>query len=483
MIHMINKYLSPLANIIENNRKYIGYFLLFLSFLSLGFIFYPDSVKDSGEYAIMVLWIILWIPIFSRVFGIELAKTILPLRKELGILMGTLAFAHGAGFMIAYPSMVIDPSFWWSSGFLSYAAFGFSALILTIPLALTSSSWAMVTLGKNWKRLHRLVYVTIILTVVHVVLIKFARYFDVVPVIFLALYFFFKILEWRGIILYKKESKTYPIGQKWICIPCGYIYDPVLWDEDSGISPDTEFTDIPDDWRCPVCGVSKSDFVVYDGSEQQITSTTRVVAKRELNPTSIELIIETTDIFFARAWQFVSFIWIDSEWEFTRQYSIARQEERQLTFLIKLDEKGRGSKILRHITAGADIRIKWVFGTFRLQDTNNPKVFVATGTGLAPIYNMISSLPVDHRGTLYFSAATATDLFYTEELKSIEWLDLHIHTTREEVEWYEFGRVDVDTIPATPETEWYLCGNPRMVTESRAKLTARGCTRIYSEEF
>ena len=189
MTQAINTFLSPLEIIIRKYQKYIGYFLIVLSCASFGFLFYPDSMKDSGGYAINVLWIILWIPIFSRVFGIELAKTLLPLRKELGILMGTLAFAHGAGFMITYPSMVIDPSFWWSSGFLSYAAFGFAALILTIPLALTSSSWAMVTLGKNWKRLHRLAYIIIILAVVHVVLINFYRHFEFGPVILLALYF------------------------------------------------------------------------------------------------------------------------------------------------------------------------------------------------------------------------------------------------------------------------------------------------------
>lgn len=95
MIALINSFLSPLQNIIKNNRKYIAYFLLFLSFLSLGFLFYPDSTKDSGEKALIVLWVILWIPIFSRVMGLHIARELMPLRKELGILMGTLAFVHG----------------------------------------------------------------------------------------------------------------------------------------------------------------------------------------------------------------------------------------------------------------------------------------------------------------------------------------------------------------------------------------------------
>ena len=41
---------------------------------------------------------------------------------------------------------------------------------------------------------------------------------------------------------------------------CGYIYDPAVGDPDSGIAPGTAFKDIPDDWVCPVCGVSKDEF-------------------------------------------------------------------------------------------------------------------------------------------------------------------------------------------------------------------------------
>jgi len=48
---------------------------------------------------------------------------------------------------------------------------------------------------------------------------------------------------------------------KYICPPCGYIYDPAVGDPDSGIAPGTEFKDIPDDWVCPVCGLDKFAFV------------------------------------------------------------------------------------------------------------------------------------------------------------------------------------------------------------------------------
>ena len=45
---------------------------------------------------------------------------------------------------------------------------GFSAFVLMIPLALTSTAWSIRRLGgKNWQRLHRLIYFTGILAVVH----------------------------------------------------------------------------------------------------------------------------------------------------------------------------------------------------------------------------------------------------------------------------------------------------------------------------
>ena len=52
--------------------------------------------------------------------------------------------------------------------------------------------------------------------------------------------------------------------KKYLCVVCGYIYDPAEGDEDSGIAPGTAFEDIPEDWECPVCAVGKEDFVAYE---------------------------------------------------------------------------------------------------------------------------------------------------------------------------------------------------------------------------
>ena len=56
------------------------------------------------------------------------------------------------------------------------------------------------------------------------------------------------------------ELKEDMYMDKYICNVFGYVYDPEVGDPDSGIAPGTAFEDIPDDWKCPVCGVGKENF-------------------------------------------------------------------------------------------------------------------------------------------------------------------------------------------------------------------------------
>ena len=51
--------------------------------------------------------------------------------------------------------------------------------------------------------------------------------------------------------------------RQYICNACGLIYDEAKGDPDSGLAPGTRFADIPDDWECPLCAVTKADFSPY----------------------------------------------------------------------------------------------------------------------------------------------------------------------------------------------------------------------------
>lgn len=57
--------------------------------------------------------------------------------------------------------------------------------------------------------------------------------------------------------------------EKYICKPCGYIYDPEVGDEVHGIEPGTSFDELPETWVCPMCGAKKKHFMIEDLSYAQ----------------------------------------------------------------------------------------------------------------------------------------------------------------------------------------------------------------------
>lgn len=42
---------------------------------------------------------------------------------------------------------------------------------------------------------------------------------------------------------------------------CQYVYDPEVGDPTQGIPPGTPFSELPETWVCPLCGLAKSFFV------------------------------------------------------------------------------------------------------------------------------------------------------------------------------------------------------------------------------
>jgi rubredoxin len=59
-------------------------------------------------------------------------------------------------------------------------------------------------------------------------------------------------------------TATQPKTRKWMCANCGYVYDQLKGDPEGGIAPGTAWEDIPDDWKCPDCGATKSDFEMVE---------------------------------------------------------------------------------------------------------------------------------------------------------------------------------------------------------------------------
>ena len=114
------------------------------------------NFRLAGRFAIRLLTLSLAISPLVYLFG---WRRLIPLRKWAGL----WAFA----FALLHVSFFFSDFFWrkvWGNSFIYYGA---GAVLILTPMALTSHGPAMRLLGRNWKRLHRLVYLAGILVVLH----------------------------------------------------------------------------------------------------------------------------------------------------------------------------------------------------------------------------------------------------------------------------------------------------------------------------
>ncbi len=279
---------------------------------------------------------------------------------------------------------------------------------------------------------------------------------------------------------------------RYICMICGHIYDETLWDPDSGIEPGTRFEDIPDNWRCPICWVTKKDFVKVKESEIDTVFKMIVESREYINKSKnvIELVVNTQDKIEVMPGQFLQFEFSDRDWKFVRQYSVARKAENKLSFLIKFEDSGRAARQLRKVEVWDTLTYLWVAWKFILQDTDNPKVFIATGTWLSPVFNMILNTKWDK--TLLFGCRNKDELFYEKELSETSSLTTHIFLSREEnlpedkvnLSYYKW-RIDLEckALKFTKNTEFYICWNPWVVENTVKCLEERWFKNIYMEKF
>lgn len=89
---------------------------------------------------------------------------------------------------------------------------GFAAFVLMIPLALTSTAWSIRWLGgRNWRRLHRLVYLTGILAVIHYTwLVKADRHKPIEYGVVLAILLSYRVAIWTYEKIYA-EHRPAPV--------------------------------------------------------------------------------------------------------------------------------------------------------------------------------------------------------------------------------------------------------------------------------
>ncbi|MCK6627261.1 MAG: sulfoxide reductase heme-binding subunit YedZ [Anaerolineae bacterium] len=124
-----------------------------------------DITFRTGKPALILLVLSLACTPVNTLFGF---KQVLPLRKPLGL----YAFMYVSLHFLIF--IGLDYGFDWGLLYEAifekrYALVGFAAFLILLPLAATSTQGWMRRLGKNWKRLHRWVYLAGILAVIHYV--------------------------------------------------------------------------------------------------------------------------------------------------------------------------------------------------------------------------------------------------------------------------------------------------------------------------
>ncbi len=120
-------------------------------------------VDRLGTWSIRFLYLTLLVSSVSRLFK-------LPVLVQHRRTCGLFAFTYVVLHFLAYLSAILGFDFNTLLGDFSkrpYIIFGLSALLLLIPLAVTSTRGWRKRLKLNWKRLHRLIYVIAVLALVH----------------------------------------------------------------------------------------------------------------------------------------------------------------------------------------------------------------------------------------------------------------------------------------------------------------------------
>jgi sulfoxide reductase heme-binding subunit YedZ len=123
-----------------------------------------EEIQDTfGEWGLRFLVITLAVTPLRDWFN-------LPWLVQLRRMLGLYAFFYVVMHFLNW--LILDQGLYWSGilediGKRPFITIGFAALLLLIPLAVTSTNKMMRRLGKRWKSLHRLVYLISLLGVWH----------------------------------------------------------------------------------------------------------------------------------------------------------------------------------------------------------------------------------------------------------------------------------------------------------------------------
>lgn len=199
-----------------------------------------------------------------------------------------------------------------------------------------------------------------------------------------------------------------------------------------------------------------------------------------------------------KAGQFISFevVHPQSQRPVVRPYSIASPPSRpDIDLVLNLVPGGPGSTYLFGLKEGDETRFTGPAGSFYLrEDVSRTHLFVATGTGIAPLRSMLHAL-IERGGSrpviLYWGLRSLPDLYYQDELARLAGThpNFSFITTlsRPESDWTgERGRVTrlvEERIASVQDLAVYLCGNGGMIKEVSEIIRKKGLCPIYREKY
>lgn len=211
----------------------------------------------------------------------------------------------------------------------------------------------------------------------------------------------------------------------------------------------------------------------------------KVINRQMLTEEVMQFTIETYQEVSVIPGQWALFLFEDEQGVFERSYVVVDQdtdnERTMLTFVIKLSDQGRGSAMIRKTPIASEVRIKWIFGNFIVQNTQFPKVFIWTGIWILPLLNMAKYCMTEKQ--LFFSVSYKKDLFCEDTIKRIHGLGYKIYISQESIPWYFSWRIDLIKEHFDPNTEFYLSWKPETVDDIIQKIILLWYKRIYAEKF
>jgi CDP-4-dehydro-6-deoxyglucose reductase, E3 len=199
-----------------------------------------------------------------------------------------------------------------------------------------------------------------------------------------------------------------------------------------------------------------------------------------------------------RAGQFISFTVAQPGQRFsaTRAYSIASSPDAgsELLLLLNLVPGGPGSQYLFGLQPGDVASFKGPYGTFVLPENDRELLFIATSTGIAPLWSMLAWLArhdPQRRVTLIWGLRAERDLYFQQELAGLTAAMPHFRSivtlSQPGPDWPgPQGRVQAvleSQFKTVDGLEIYLCGNGAMIKDIAQLMKSRGDCTIHREQY